>query len=111
MKKRVEQRRGKDGGKGGGGRRDAAEMLAVSALAFLASEPDRLGQFLAASGMGPGDMRAAAKDPQFLAGVLEHVMGDEQLLVAFAAHLDIDPTEIARAGAAMGVAPWERDIP
>lgn len=107
MKKRVAQRRGKDDD----GRRKAAEMLAVSALAFLASDPERLGQFLAQSGMGPGDMRAAAKDPQFLAGVFEHVMGDEQLLVAFAKHLDIDPGEVARAGAAMGVAAWERDTP
>ena len=35
-------------------RREAAQTLAVSALSFLASEPEHLGGFLAATGIGPG---------------------------------------------------------
>ena len=44
-------------------RREAAEALAVAALAFLASEPEHLGGFLAATGVGPDQIRNAARDP------------------------------------------------
>jgi hypothetical protein len=91
-------------------RRQAAETLAVAALSFLASEPDHLGQFLAASGLGPDDIRNASRDQSFLSGVLDHLSGHEPLLIAFAQHAGIDPTEVERARAALsGV--WERDLP
>src|SRR4029077_4599899 len=60
---------------------EAAESLAVQALAFLAAEPEQLGRFLAITGIGPDGIRSAAREPQFLAGVLESVAGDEPLLV------------------------------
>ena len=91
-------------------RREAAETLAVAALSFLASEPDHLGQFLAASGIGPDQIRNAARDRSFLTGVLEHFSGNEPLLIAFAQHAGIDPTEIERARALLGGV-WERDVP
>ena len=53
-------------------RREAAETLAVAALSFLASEPEHLGQFLAATGIGPDQIRTAARDRSFLTGVLDH---------------------------------------
>ena len=65
-------------------RREAAETLAVAALAFLASEPEHLGGFLAATGIGPDQIRNAARDPSFLSGVLDHFSGNEPLLIAFA---------------------------
>src|ERR1041384_1054171 len=89
-------------------RREAARTLAVAALTFLASEPEHLGGFLAASGLGPNDIRGAAGDPSFLAGVLDHVSANEPLLLAFAKETSIDPGEIERARAALGSA-WERD--
>jgi hypothetical protein len=82
--------------------RDGAETLAVQALSFLAEEPERLGQFLAASGMGPEMIRKAAADPGFLAGVLDFVASDEPLLVAFAQHAGIDPRMVERAQALLG---------
>jgi len=91
-------------------RKEAAERLAVAALSFLASEPEHLGGFLAASGLGPSDIRGAAHDPAFLGGVLDHIAGNEPLLIAFAQHASVDPTEIERARIELGVA-WERDIP
>jgi len=91
-------------------RRQAAETLAVAALAFLASEPEHLGGFLAATGVGPDQIRNAARDPSFLSGVLDHFSGNEPLLIAFAQHQGIDPTEVERARAALGSV-WERDLP
>ncbi len=89
----------------------AAEALAIQALAFLGEDPGRLGRFLAATGIGPEDLRAAAAEPQFLAGILEYVVGDEPLLLEFASHAGIDPEDITRACAALGRGAWERDLP
>jgi hypothetical protein len=78
-------------------RRDAAESLAVQALTFLAGDPERLARFLALTGIGPDQIRAAAATPGFLAGVLDHVASDEALVMAFADQAGIDPAEIGRA--------------
>ena len=91
-------------------RHQAAETLAVAALAFLASEPEHLGGFLAATGVGPDQIRNVARDPSFLSGVLDHISGNEPLLIAFAQHQGIDPTEVERARATLGGV-WERDPP
>ena len=91
-------------------RRQHAEALAVAALAFLASEPEHLGGFLAATGVGPDQIRDASHDPSFLSGVLDHFSANEPLLIAFAQHQGIDPTEVERARAALGGV-WERDMP
>jgi hypothetical protein len=90
--------------------REAAESLAIQALAYIAGEPEQLGRFLAISGIGPDQIRQAAREPQFLAGVLEHVMGDERLLVAFAENAGIPPATVAKAHDALG-GRWERDVP
>jgi hypothetical protein len=90
--------------------RQTAETLAIQALAFIAKEPERLGFFIAATGIGPDRIRDAARSPDFLAGVLEHMLSDENLLVAFADRAEIDPAEIARAHDVLGKV-WERDLP
>lgn len=90
--------------------REAAEALAVQAFTYLAGDPDRLGGFLALTGIGPERIRAAAAEPGFFAGVLDHVMSDEALLMAFADHAGIDPAAVARARRALGPA-WEPDGP
>jgi Protein of unknown function (DUF3572) len=76
---------------------EAASALAIAALTFIAGDPERLGRFLALSGIGPESIRTAARDPGFLLGVLEHVVGDEALLVDFANANEIDPLDVERA--------------
>jgi hypothetical protein len=90
--------------------REAAEMLAIQALGFLAEEPERFSAFLSATGMAAEDIRAAADDPTFLQGVLDHMLGDEKLLIGFADFAAIDPADIAKARRALG-GNWERDVP
>ncbi|HVV61110.1 MAG TPA: DUF3572 domain-containing protein [Pseudolabrys sp.] len=90
---------------------EAAEGLAVQALTFIAGDGERLGRFLAITGIGPDQIRAAAREPHFLAGVLDHVAADERLLTDFAAEAGIDPAEIGKAQAALGGGPWEREVP
>jgi hypothetical protein len=90
--------------------RAAAETVAIQALAYIAGEPEQLGRFLAITGIGPDQIRQAAREPQFLAGVLEHVMGDERLLMAFAEQAGIAPATVGKAHDALG-GRWERDVP
>jgi hypothetical protein len=80
----------------------SAESLAVEALSFLAQDSERLGRFLAVTGMGPEMIRKAAADPGFLAGVLDHIASDEPLLLAFAQHAAVDPRSVERAQALLG---------
>src|SRR6266545_7572870 len=83
-----------------GRRRDrqaAAASLAVTALGFIAGEPERLGRFLATTGIGPESIRAAASDPDFLLGVLDYLVSDEELLLAFANENSFDPAHVASA--------------
>ena len=92
-------------------RQRAAEALAIAALGFIAAAPERLGRFLAMTGIGPASIRAAARAPHFLAGVLDHVAGDERLLLAFAAQNEIDPNEVSRARDMLAGRHWEREVP
>jgi len=91
--------------------REGAETLAIAALGFIAADPERLGRFLAITGIGPDSIRAAAREPRFLAGVLDHITGDEPLLRAFAAQRGIDPGEVVRARDMIAGNRWERDTP
>lgn len=77
--------------------REAAEAVAVSALAFIAGDPERLSRFLSLSGLEVLHLREAAAQPGFLAGVLAHLDGDEALLLEFAAAEGLRPEAVASA--------------
>ena len=91
--------------------REVAEIVAIQALSFIAGDPERLGQFLAESGIGPETLRTAATDPHFLANVLDFVMRDDATVKAFAAASQLHPTNIAAAHQALNDPQWERDVP
>jgi len=78
-----------------------AELISLKALGFLANEPERFSRFLALSGVELGDIRAAAQNPQFLAGLLNHLLQDESLLLTFTAEQELDPRLPALAAEAL----------
>jgi Protein of unknown function (DUF3572) len=82
--------------------REQAESLAIQALTFIAEEPERLSRFLDMTGIPVERIRDAARQRGFLAGVLEHMLGDENLLLAFASQSGIDPADVASAYGALG---------
>ena len=91
--------------------REVAEIVAVQALSFVAGDPERLGLFLAESGIGPEMLRSAAADPHFLGSVLDFVLRDDATVKAFASVSQLHPTNIAAARQALGDPDWERDVP
>jgi hypothetical protein len=88
-----------------------AEEIAVAALAFLAVDPERLGRFLALTGLDPAAIRSAARERGFLAGVLDHIAGDEALLLAFCAQAGVRPEAVEGACEAIAGRRWEREHP
>ena len=91
--------------------REVAEIVAVQALGFIAGDPERLGLFLAETGIGPETLRSAASDPKFLSSVLDFVMRDDATVEAFAKVSELHPTNIVAAREVLGDPKWERDVP
>ena len=73
--------------------------------------PERLGRFLAVTGIGPAEIRAAAREPGFLAGVLDYMASDERLIAAFAAETSLDPADIAEPAPRLAASPGSARSP
>lgn len=72
------------------------DLLAIRALTFIGSDPERAQRFFAVSGLVPGNLRKAASDPAFLTGVMDYLVADEPLLMAFAKAASLDPEAVVR---------------
>jgi hypothetical protein len=80
---------------------DFGRSVAVAALTFLAADAGRLHRFLDITGLGPHNLRDAAKDPAFHGSVLEYLVADDELLVCFAADAGLEPEAVVRAHQAL----------
>jgi Protein of unknown function (DUF3572) len=76
-----------------------AEALAAQSLTFLTADPNRLNRFLADSGMDPQQLAASLTTggTGILAAALDHIVGDESLLLVFASEVRCKPEEIMMA--------------
>ncbi len=63
---------------------DAAEALALTALAYLLEDSDRTSRFLTATGIDGDALPPRLSDPLFLGCILDFVLEDDALLVAVA---------------------------
>ncbi|OAS24307.1 hypothetical protein A5481_14465 [Methylobacterium platani] len=54
------------------------------------------------SGLSPDALRQAAGSPELIAGLLDHVVADEELLVACAGALEVSPERITQAWRRLG---------
>ena len=62
---------------------ESAEILAIEALSWLVGNDDLLPVFLNATGASEADLRQRAKDPEFLASVLDFLLMDDAWISAF----------------------------
>ena len=79
-----------------------AEAIGAKALSFLAGDMERLGRFLALSGLQPRTIRDAARDTSFLPAVLDYVLADERLLFDFVEAEGLPPEAVSRARRELG---------
>lgn len=75
-------------------RQERAEVLALQALAFIASDEDLLLRFIALTGMDVDGLRAVAAETGTLIAVMDFIMFDDSLIVRFAEFVNLGP-EIA----------------
>jgi Protein of unknown function (DUF3572) len=74
-----------------------AEDIAISALSWLVRDESLLRRFLDLSGIEASDIRTAAAEPGFFAGVLKFIAAHEPTLNAFAAAETIHPSAVMKA--------------
>ncbi len=80
---------------------DDPQAIAIAALGFIASNDTLLPRFLALTGIETGQIRQAAGEPGFLAGVLGFITAHEPTLMAFSGKSGIKPQAIADAARAL----------
>ena len=62
---------------------ESAELLAVQALSWLAANEELLPVFLGSTGASASDVRDNAREPEFLASVLDFLLMDDAWIAAF----------------------------
>ncbi|GAB4069882.1 DUF3572 domain-containing protein [Ancylobacter sonchi] len=77
--------------------RQAAQEVALGVLGFMAGDPERIGAFLAESGLSPADLRGVAGSPAFHVALLDHLINRQDLLLDYAAQAKIDPGHVVAA--------------
>jgi hypothetical protein len=81
---------------------EAAETIALNALAYLANQPDALERFLTLSGTGVAELRERVGEAGFLAGVVDFLLTDEELLVDFCEAGSLDAKSLHLASHTLG---------
>jgi hypothetical protein len=85
----------------GTSQQEAAETMALKALAYLATLPDDISRFLNITGIEADELRVRAEEPEFLAAVMDFLMSDDALLTGFSDAEGIDPREVPFARRAL----------
>ena len=78
-----------------------AEGIAVQALGFIAGDTTLLGRFLDLTGISAAEIRSAAGEPGFAAGVLQFICAHEPTLIAFSEATGVAPTAVMAAKQAL----------
>ena len=63
--------------------RKAAETLAAQAFSWVTEDVDRLQAFMAMTGAGPADIVRNAASARFLGTVLDYILTEDALVIAF----------------------------
>lgn len=80
---------------------DSAELLASRLLEWLASDPDLIGRFLGETGLGLSDVNGSLAQPEGLAAVVDHIMGQDALVMRAAEDLGVPPDSFVTLRAAL----------
>ena len=86
---------------------DEAQTIALKALEFILADTDLQTDFLAATGMSPRDIHASIQKTDFLGGVLDFLLTQEEALIKFCEKYNIDPTVPSPALKALSMTPGE----
>lgn len=87
------------GGETGKFGRESAETIGAQALAWVAGDAERINGFLNLSGLSPSELMAQAADARVLGAVLDYILTEDRLVMAFCddAGLAYTVPQLARA--------------
>ncbi|NIZ00370.1 DUF3572 domain-containing protein [Thalassospira lucentensis] len=88
--------------------KEAAETLAIRAVAHIAGDDELLQGLVAQTGMGLDDLRAGIASSEVQVGVLEFLLSHEPFLMRFVEDCDCAPEDPARAHIVLSGGPiWQ----
>ena len=81
--------------------KEAAQTVALQALAWIAASDALFPVFLAATGANLAELRHRAGDPQFLAAVLDFLLQEDAWVLDFCGQNGLPPANLLTARAAL----------
>jgi len=83
------------------GSAEAAAVIALDVLGWMAADPEMIGRFMGETGLDIADLRRAAKAPELQVAVLDFLLGDDRRVLACAEALSLPPEAFQQALAAL----------
>jgi hypothetical protein len=77
--------------------KEKAETIGLQALAFLVKDEEILERFLTASGLTLQELKSRFHDSDLLGAVLDMILSDDTVLLAFCNSASLSPESIIRA--------------
>ena len=81
---------------------EKSEEVAIDVLSWLATEPELFNRFLGLSGLEASQLRQAATQPGFFAGVLEFLINHKPTLLKYCEASNERPEHVAQAFRQLG---------
>lgn len=81
---------------------ERAQSIAIDVLGWIATDPKLFNRFVGLSGLEPSQIREAAQEKGFLAGVLSFIMNHEPTLLSYCEAQNENPQDVARAFQELG---------
>ena len=69
---------------------EQAETISLQALGWLLSQDELRDVFMGSTGLGVDDLKEAAGEPSFLAGVMDFILSSDETVMAFCDALGLD---------------------
>ena len=82
-------------------RQDLAEAIALQALSYILENHEHCGRFLATTGHDAESLKALTGSAEYLGGVLDYLLSNETLLLAFTVDNDLAPEVPSQARQAL----------
>lgn len=74
--------------------KEQAESIALQALSFIVKDNELLDQFLTNSGLTPQELKGRVNEPELLGGVLDTLLINDEVLLAFCNSASLSPNTI-----------------
>ena len=71
-----------------------AEIIALRIVTFIAQRDSLLQQLIVETGVTTSTLSERTNDPDFLAGIVDFLLSNEQLLLEFCRFAEVDPTRL-----------------